>query len=276
MVLSPNPLNAPVADSGGTNADPADQGLSREEVQCLLEFSRFLTTAQSPRAMDEISLRIGMLLPFASGLILHEARAPSGDVLLRFWLAAESSCTHHTVSAGCPSITEFLQSVDVGERHQSAFMWRARRRQSAQQADVQSVVAMGTGLAGLVGTEGEDARLCRTLLLLHDGDEQGNARQGELSAPKSLFVLNIAAFYLHLYFCEHAQGSAAGPHPARLTTRERAVMRWIAEGKTAWEVGKILSMTERTVKFHLRNIYSKLKVNNRAQAVTIASRLQLF
>jgi len=55
-----------------------------------------------------------------------------------------------------------------------------------------------------------------------------------------------------------------------LTSREREVLKWVTQGKTSWETGKILSITERTVKFHLNNTYQKLNVTNRTQAITTA------
>lgn len=57
-----------------------------------------------------------------------------------------------------------------------------------------------------------------------------------------------------------------------LTARERETLKWAYEGKTAWEIGVILSISERTVKFHLKNIYEKLDVKNRSQAVAKAAR----
>ncbi len=57
-----------------------------------------------------------------------------------------------------------------------------------------------------------------------------------------------------------------------LTLREKETLTWAYEGKTAWEIGVILSISERTVKFHLKNIYAKLNVNNRSQAVARAVR----
>jgi len=56
------------------------------------------------------------------------------------------------------------------------------------------------------------------------------------------------------------------------TLRERETLKWSYEGKTAWEIGVILSISERTVKFHLKNIYKKLNVTNRPQAVAKAIR----
>lgn len=66
------------------------------------------------------------------------------------------------------------------------------------------------------------------------------------------------------------QGFSSAP---QLSSRESEVLRWAAAGKSNWEVSRILNISERTVKFHLRNIYRKLGVNNRSHAVAEALRL---
>jgi LuxR family transcriptional regulator, quorum-sensing system regulator BjaR1 len=55
-----------------------------------------------------------------------------------------------------------------------------------------------------------------------------------------------------------------------LTAREREVLRWAADGKTAWEVSVILKISERTVKFHLIQASRKLNAVNRTSAVAKA------
>lgn len=52
-----------------------------------------------------------------------------------------------------------------------------------------------------------------------------------------------------------------------LTERERQIMEWVALGKTNPEIGCILRISEFTVKNHLKSIFAKLDVSNRAQAV---------
>ncbi len=52
-----------------------------------------------------------------------------------------------------------------------------------------------------------------------------------------------------------------------LTAKELEILRWASEGKTVWEISRIRCVSQATVKFHLRNIYSKLHVSNRVQAV---------
>lgn len=57
-----------------------------------------------------------------------------------------------------------------------------------------------------------------------------------------------------------------------LTERERQVLGQLALGKTNKEIAQELVITERTVKFHVSSIFSKLGVSNRTEAVTIAAR----
>lgn len=52
-----------------------------------------------------------------------------------------------------------------------------------------------------------------------------------------------------------------------LTAREKECLLWTAEGKTSWEISRILGISERTVVFHLQNTVDKLDVTNRQQAV---------
>jgi len=54
--------------------------------------------------------------------------------------------------------------------------------------------------------------------------------------------------------------------PNALTEREEAVLALLAEGKSNSQIGTALSLSENTIKFHLRNLYNKLGVTNRTEA----------
>jgi len=56
-----------------------------------------------------------------------------------------------------------------------------------------------------------------------------------------------------------------------LSARERGVIRLVAAGLSNRQIGETLSITERTVKFHVTAIFNKLGAENRAQAVAIAA-----
>jgi DNA-binding NarL/FixJ family response regulator len=57
-----------------------------------------------------------------------------------------------------------------------------------------------------------------------------------------------------------------------LTRREVEVLDRIAAGMTNKEIGASLSISEDTVKLHVKNLFGKLDVNDRAQAVAVAAK----
>ncbi|MBL8350679.1 MAG: LuxR family transcriptional regulator [Burkholderiaceae bacterium] len=85
-------------------------------------------------------------------------------------------------------------------------------------------------------------------------------------------------------FAVHAQDAAlrvlspAPRQPERpsLTPRELEALRWTMEGKTAWEVGAILGISERTAVLHVTNAMHKLDCASKHQAVLKALRLGLI
>ncbi|NOZ54923.1 MAG: helix-turn-helix transcriptional regulator [Gammaproteobacteria bacterium] len=64
--------------------------------------------------------------------------------------------------------------------------------------------------------------------------------------------------------------SISNDSSSNLTDREIEILRWLMEGKSSWDVGKILSISERTVKYHVNNICVKLNAVNRTHAVAKA------
>jgi DNA-binding CsgD family transcriptional regulator len=85
-------------------------------------------------------------------------------------------------------------------------------------------------------------------------------------------------------FAVHAQDAALRlllpptlqPERPALTPRELECLRWTMEGKTAWEVGAILGISERTAVLHVNNAMHKLACVNKHQAVLKALRLGLI
>jgi DNA-binding NarL/FixJ family response regulator len=60
--------------------------------------------------------------------------------------------------------------------------------------------------------------------------------------------------------------STLASEDSSLTTRELEVLRLVAAGSTNSEIARHLWVTEQTVKFHLSNVFRKLKVGNRTEA----------
>ncbi|QTD47140.1 response regulator [Ottowia testudinis] len=65
-----------------------------------------------------------------------------------------------------------------------------------------------------------------------------------------------------------ARPTAPGEKPSE---REREILRLVASGHTSCEIGKRLGISDQTVNTHIKNVYRKLHVRTRAQAVNLAS-----
>lgn len=61
-----------------------------------------------------------------------------------------------------------------------------------------------------------------------------------------------------------------------LNKREKKILSLMIDGNTFAEIGKIIYLSTDGVRYHVRNIYYKLQVNNKAEAISIAIRRQLL
>jgi LuxR family transcriptional regulator, maltose regulon positive regulatory protein len=75
---------------------------------------------------------------------------------------------------------------------------------------------------------------------------------------------------------ESARGKTDLMAEERLSDREIDVLRCLAAGQSYKEIGQQLFLSLNTVQFHVKNIYSKLLVNKRAQAIEIAQKKKLI
>ena len=72
-----------------------------------------------------------------------------------------------------------------------------------------------------------------------------------------------------------AQDSTGHPDFSELTATQLKVLILLRDGKPSKEMASILSVTEATIKAHLTEIYRKLNVRNRTQAVVRAKELDI-
>jgi DNA-binding NarL/FixJ family response regulator len=158
------------------------------------------------------------------------------------------------------------------------------------------VVIMDIHMPELTGIEAtrrihHDSEAIRILILTaHDEPSYVHAL---LEAGADGFILKTAelsALYKALldisaggtaFSSEHIQQAVQfGENQAELidalTDRELDVLRHAALGLTNKEIGRALFVSDRTVQGHLQNVYQKLHVATRTEAVTKALSLQLF
>jgi len=82
--------------------------------------------------------------------------------------------------------------------------------------------------------------------------------------------LHLMAIYAHARI--RALVPQRRPLPPALTLRERECLQWVSAGKSDWEIGEILSISEKTANAHIERAKRKYNVATRVQAVVLALR----
>lgn len=114
---------------------------------------------------------------------------------------------------------------------------------------------LSAGVRGVLG-------VC-TYFAFSNFDQKAQARLRTL-----LYIVGPHFHLAYLRATTPANATAANDTLLTLTPREEEIMKWVAEGKTNWEISIILHVSLNTVKFHLKNIYDKLGgVENRWDAI---------
>lgn len=80
-------------------------------------------------------------------------------------------------------------------------------------------------------------------------------------------AVGLAGFHRLLELNEHT----ASTHPL-LSKRGREILAWVAEGKSAAEIGRVLHLSDRTIEWHIEEAMKKLGASTRTHAVVLAIR----
>lgn len=133
--------------------------------------------------------------------------------------------------------------------------------------------------------------LGHTLLLLADAGQDrlmhaARARGAsvvtdDVSRTQLLLALRTVASGLRVQMARPAsRGSESRSGTAMpsddLTPREREILRLLAEGLANREIAALLGLSDHTVKFHLRAVFTKLGAHSRTEAVSVAVRRGLL
>lgn len=98
---------------------------------------------------------------------------------------------------------------------------------------------------------------------------------GEALLSSRIATILLREFQDVYHHDEPAPGVTAKVYD-HLTEREIEVLNWVAGGLANKEIAQKLAISERTVKNHISNIFQKLHVNDRTQAVVIALQQHLI
>lgn len=78
------------------------------------------------------------------------------------------------------------------------------------------------------------------------------------------------------YFTQQSKndGYFGGVHDDALSDRENEILQYVAKGMTYQQIGEVLFISPNTVKKHMVNIFSKLQVKNKIEALKKVEKLQ--
>lgn len=228
--------------------------------------------------LDQLMDHIEKAVPFHRSVIVYEREGKSPSCAFVYSRASAQRGGNRTpgqLLCGEPvGVGDYVGSFETSGDHDYGFRWRDIERSpkclglSGIALATHRHMRGGAGLAALIRSSATDRV---TTLLQIECDESG-------MSSRQMQMINLVALCLHSSFMLRSVNPSLQNRllAVNLTTKERDVLTWVVEGKTSWEIGQILSTSERTVKFHLKNVYTKLNVSNRAQAVAAINRLGLI
>jgi DNA-binding NarL/FixJ family response regulator len=218
--------------------------------------------------------------PKSRALISEPAQGgrKSSDEKIRVLIADD----HVTVLAGLAAIiglqSDMLVVAEAANGRRAVELWR-EHRPDVVLLDLRMPELDGVSAINLMRQEDASARV--VILTTYDSDDEiyraikagakgyllkdarreelleciRNVHRGETCIPPAL-----------------VRKLAEGMSSDTLTAREREVLTLLAAGKSNKEIGGKLFISETTVKGHLRNIFTKLNVLSRTEAIAVASR----
>jgi two-component system nitrate/nitrite response regulator NarL len=161
-------------------------------------------------------------------------------------------------SLGEMEVDVVLLDVDLGRERAMDFVTAARRGGfqgrilivTAGISDQEAVQLVQAGVAGILHKQNATEVLC---------DAVRQVARGEAC---------LETTYLGSLFRSVARSQTA--RPIKLTERDKTVLRFTLQGLTNKEIAEQLALSEAAVKASLRQVFSKLSVRTRAQAVKVA------
>lgn len=239
---------------------------SRHDLQNMLEVMHYAVLAETPKDVKNVLTRTAKFLPFErliGGLV---RLSPDGtfegfsDVLnISFpqgWLFQYWKNRYGEVDP-------VLHALVRTQRTQVWSQVYANVQTERERDFVKTAAAYG--LAEGVTTGSLDPCCgAATFFAFAGGDPVEHARHVKF--------LDYLSQHLHLALLRSASKlpPSADKCVATLSPREVTILNWVKAGKTNWEIAQIIELTERTVRFHIESIFTKLDVSSRTQAVAVA------
>jgi len=240
-----------------------DAGLSRQELLDLCELVSELSKVEADPHLTESMARLQPLLEFESAVVgsgpMSGAQIAKVSHLLsvNFSMEAIESYVGGGLFAQDP-----LVSLHVCQPEARSWQFDDIRNLDGQAGCAAFSAFRQCGARSLtMGWRWAD-RGPRAAYLCFSGTEVG-------THPRHSALAEFVRPHIGMAVERLARGQESCGASDVLTARELEILAWIKDGKTSWEISVILSISERTVKFHVKNLLRKLDASTRAHAVAI-------
>ena len=239
---------------------------SKADLQSLLEIMHYAVLAESPRDVKDVLIRTKKFLPFdqlIGGLVRLDADGTFegfSDVLNvnfpQIWLFQYWKNRYGEVD---PVLHALVRS-------KKAQVWSevyAGVKSKREKEFVETASSFGLSDGVTVGSL--DPSCGVTSFFAFAGGEPA-------LHTRYVKFLDYLGQHLHLALLRSSPKISCADNKCvtGLSPREVTILNWIKNGKTNWEIAQITGVTERTVRFHVESIFSKLDVTSRTQAVAVA------
>lgn len=230
----------------------AEIGAQLEAVLKDLGFERFAYVHVRP----PLGKKLRSFVPpgSRSGNVVHEFLSTLPDSWVDYYLSKDYGDLDPTLQAAVGRLMPF-QWREIGGRNDLS---------NGQRKVLNEARDHGVKDGATIPIHGPDSGLSTLSIVGCSGE-----REFEEAYRENYRDLVWLAINTHEAFLSLAE-NAPDEDRVRLTDRERDCLLWTARGKTAWEVGQILAISEETVLFHLKNVTRKLGVFSKHHAVVKA------
>ena len=242
------------------------QELSKAECQSFIEVLHYTAQSESPEDVKDALSRFQSLFPFTR-VIGGLAKLSSTGTFEGFTNVVNVSYPEewlrHYWQEGYFEVDPVFQAAlqKPGTQH-----WETTYKEAQSEKQREFILAAKEfGLSDGITTGSADSACGFATFCSFASAER-------IDSNRYLPLVEYFGFHIHLALLRTApKNSQALDRCVReLTLRELTILNWMKHGKTNWEIAQILGVTERTVRFHVEGIFSKLDVTSRSQAVATA------
>lgn len=242
------------------------QQLSKRECEHFIEALHYTTTADTTADVKEALLRFQNLFHF-SRVIGGLASLTSDGTFGGFTTVVNVSYPDEWLrlywQKGYFEVDPILQSAlqNPGTQHWEEIYKGATSEKQQEFVDTAREFGLVDGI-----TTGSADPACKTATFC------SFASSDQIDASRYVPLVEYFGYHIHLALLRTAPANAQSLDQCvkQLTLRELTILNWVKNGKTNWEIAQIMGVTERTIRFHVESIFTKLNVTSRSQAVATA------